>query len=364
MRNASRVIAMIGLGVALAGVSFAQSGTLHRAGPAADGPRFGRPVSTYSIVARDAQTGEMGVAVQSHWFSVGSVVTWARAGVGAVATQSLADVRYGPLALEMLAAGKSPEETLAGLVASDPGAAVRQVAVIDTQGRFATHTGDRCIAEASHLSAVLSDGDSFSAQANLMTNPGVPEAMAAAFEKHADLPLAERLVAALHAAEGAGGDIRGKQSAAILVVSGELTMSPWQGRIVDLRVEDHPDPNAELSRLLSVHRAYEHMNKGDHALERGDVEGAVREFGAAARLNPGNSEMLFWAGVAMANAGRVDDAIALLARAFADTTADWRETLRRLPPSGLLPNDPALLERLLAARSMNSPATAPTKGSR
>ncbi|MGP1309112.1 MAG: DUF1028 domain-containing protein [Phycisphaerales bacterium] len=365
MTKLSASISVLIAGVAFASTALAQSGTANPALVANETETFTRPVSTYSIVARDAQTGEMGVAVQSHWFSVGSVVTWGRAGVGVVATQSLADVRYGPLALELLAAGKTPEQALRGLTASDPGAAVRQVAILDAQGLVATHTGERCIAEASHVSRTLSDGDTFSAQANLMARPGVPEAMAAVFERQPDRPLAERLVAALHAAEAAGGDIRGKQSAAILVVSGDPTLAPWQGRIVDLRVEDHPDPNAELSRLLTVHRAYEHMNAGDLALEHDDVEAAVREYGAAARLNPGNSEMLFWAGVAFAKAGRVDDAVALLAKAYDDPNADWRETLRRLPPAGLLPDDPALLERLLTARAQTSPAPSPsTKGPR
>jgi uncharacterized Ntn-hydrolase superfamily protein len=353
MLRTMRSILVLSIGCTLFGVASADE-------PA----RFGRPISTYSIVARDAQTGEMGVAVQSHWFSVGTVVTWARAGVGAVATQSLADLRYGPLGLDLLAAGKSPEQALAGLLAADAASAVRQVAIVDDDGRIATHTGDRCIAVASHVSGVLSDGDSFSCQSNLMARPGVPEAMAEAFENSADLPLAERLVAALHAAQGAGGDIRGKQSAALVVVSGVLTPEAWQGRLVDLRVEDHADPNAELSRLLTLHRAYEHMNGGDLAMERGEIDQAVREYSEAARLNPGNSEMLFWAGVALANAQRVEDALPLLAKAYEDSNADWRETLRRLSPSGLLPDDPELLERLLAAGSTNSPARSPSKGSR
>jgi len=369
LATATPCILALALGAA---PSLAQSGTWNPALSSSIAPRSGRPVATYSIVARDAQTGEMGVAVQSHWFSVGSVVAWARAGVGAVATQSLADLRYGPLALDLLAAGKSPDEALAGLTAADAGKAVRQVAVLDASGRFATHTGDNCIDVASHVNGALDDGDSFSCQANLMARPGVPEAMAAAFERHADLPLAERLVAALHSAQDAGGDIRGTQSAAILVVGGALTPEPWQGRLVDLRVEDSTDPNAELSRLLTVHRAYEHMNAGDVALEHEDVDAAVREYGEAARLNPGNSEMLFWAGVALAKANRVDEARGLLAGAYADPDADWRETLRRLPKAGLLPDDPALLERLLAARPATSPAapgapdspTKPTKGSR
>lgn len=304
-----------------------------------------RPVATYSIVARDAATGEMGVAVQSHWFSVGAVVPWAEAGVGAVATQSLVDVRYGPLGLSLMRGGRAAADALRALIETDDGAAVRQVAMVDAQGRIAVHTGDRCIAHAGHAVGTMPDGTVFSCQANLMRNDTVPAAMRAAFEG-ATGPLAERLVAALAAAEHAGGDVRGRQSAAILVVRARSTGRPWEDRLVDLRVEDHADPVEELARLLRLHRAYERMNAGDLAIEKGDVEGALREYSAARAMAPGNAEMSFWTAVSLVNAGRVDDAVPLLRACYRDTAGDWRATLRRLPKSGLLPDDAALIERL------------------
>ena len=176
-----------------------------------------RPVSTYSIVALDPETGELGVAVQSHWFSVGALVPWARAGVGAVATQSLVEPGYGPLGLELMAAGKTASQALDALKVADAHPEIRQVAMVDAEGNVAAHTGDNCIPEAGHRT-----GENYSVQANLMANDTVPDAMARAFES-AEGDLAARLLAALQAAEAAGGDIRGKQSAAILVVSGEPT---------------------------------------------------------------------------------------------------------------------------------------------
>jgi len=296
-----------------------------------------RPVHTYSIVARDSITGDLGVAVQSHWFSVGSVVSWAEAGVGAVATQSFVDASYGPLALEMLRAGKSAEEALRGLVAADAHADVRQVAIVDAKGRVATHTGTHCIAAAGHVS-----GSGWSAQANLMDRDTVWRAMGRAFESTTgELP--ERLVAALAAAQAEGGDIRGQQSAALLVVRAQPTGRAWEDRLVDLRVEDHSDPVGELRRLLTLHRAYQQMNAGDLALERNDVAAAARAYGAAETLAPGNSEMLFWHAIALAGAGRVDDARPLLARAYA-LHPPWRRVVERLPSSGLL--DRKLVSRL------------------
>ncbi|CAG0976782.1 hypothetical protein PHYC_01545 [Phycisphaerales bacterium] len=315
----------------------------------ADGRISFRPVSTYSIVARDAQTGRLGVAVQSHWFSVGSVVPWAQAGVGAVATQSLVDVRYGPMGLALMRGGRSAEESLKALTASDAGEAVRQVAMIDAKGRVATHTGAKCIATAGHVSGTSADGSVYSAQANMMHRPGVPEAMAKAFESAAG-DLADRLLAALHAAQDAGGDIRGKQSAAILIVKGEPTPEPWQGRVVEIRVEDAADPLAELSRLVSLNRAYDLMNAGDAAIEKNDIAGALESYGAAQRLAPGNSEMTFWTAVSLANAGKIDEALPLLAKCYADKSGDWRELLNRLPASGLLNTDEGVLRRLLEAK--------------
>ncbi len=307
-----------------------------------------RPVSTYSIVARDAATGQMGVAVQSHWFSVGSVVPWAEAGVGAVATQSFVDVKYGPLGLAMMKAGKTANESLKALTSSDSGEAVRQVAMIDAVGNVATHTGAKCIAEAAHASGKAPDGSAYSCQANLMRKSTVPAAMAKAFEASSG-PLADRLLAALRAAEGEGGDIRGQQSAAILIVRATSTGKVWEDRLVDLRVEDNLAPVDELARLVKLHAAYDRMNAGDLAVEKNDMAGAMREYSAAHELAPTSAEMVFWAAVALANAGKIDDAIPLLKEAFKDRAGDWRETLRRLPRSGLLPDDARLMERLLKA---------------
>lgn len=306
-----------------------------------------RPVSTYSIVARDAKTGEMGVAVQSHWFSVGPVVPWAEAGVGAVATQSLVKIEYGPDGLARMKRGESAGAALTALLAADEGREVRQVAFLDASGAVATHTGSRCIAEASHKSGTAPDGSAYSCQANLMRRPGVPEAMAGAFEAaQGGTPLAERLVASLQAAEAAGGDVRGRQSAAIVVVKGKSSGKPWEDRAVELRVEDHPAPIDELSRLLSLHRAYEQMNVGDAAMERSDVPGALKAYSAARSLAPGNAEVLFWAAVSLINAGKAADAEPLLKEAYLDLEGDWRTTLRRLPEAGLLKCDEKAAERL------------------
>jgi len=316
-----------------------------------------RPVSTYSIVARDGATGRFGVAVQSHWFSVGSVVPWAEAGVGAIATQSLVEVSYGPAGLDLLRAGKSAEEALAALTSVDQGAQYRQVAIVDREGGVAVHTGELCIAHAGHHTATLDDGTSYSVQANLMGRPTVPEAMAAAFEE-AKGPLADRLLQALEAAEAEGGDIRGRQSAAVTVVEAQSTGRPWTDTVVDLRIEDHPEPIKELRRLYRLHRAYERMNAGDVAMEHGDVEQALVEYGAALQLVPGHPEMAFWTGVSLAGAGRIDDALPYFATAFADREGDWREVVQRLPASDLLPADEDMIEKILSVQPDVTPAGA------
>src|SRR5512137_492662 len=298
-----------------------------------------RPVHTYSIVARDPVTGDLGVAVQSHWFSVGTTVPWAEAGVGAIATQSFVDPSYGPLGLDMMRAGKSAPEALAGLLAADPEREVRQVAMVDAQGRVAAHTGKKDIAAAGHHV-----GKCYSVQANLMADDRVWPAMAKAFES-AKGDLAERMLAALEAAQAAGGDIRGQQSAAIIVVPGTPSGRPWADRIFDLRVEDHPRPLEELRRLLLVARAYRHMNAGDLAVEKKDVPGAEREYGAAMKLLPDSAEVVFWYAAALAMAGEVDRSLPLFARAYALDPA-WRALVPRLPASGLLPSDPAVLSRI------------------
>jgi uncharacterized Ntn-hydrolase superfamily protein len=303
----------------------------------------GRPVHTYSIVARDPATGEMGVAVQSHWFSVGFVVPWAEAGVGAVATQSFVDPTYGKAGIEMMRIGKSAPDTLRALLAGDEGRDVRQVAMVDAKGRVAAHTGAKNIAMAGHIT-----GEEFSVQANMMLRDTVWPAMAKAYrETKGDL--AERMMAALEAAQAAGGDIRGKQSAALIVVGPKATGQSWFDRVYDLRVDDNPEPIRELRRLLVLARAYRHMNEGDVAVEKGDTERALREYSSAAKLAPGNAEMLYWHAISLVNMGRTEDALPLLKQVYA-IDENWRELTRRLPPAGLLKDDRALMERLTGVR--------------
>ena len=304
-------------------------------------PRPLRPVHTYSIVARDPATGEMGVAVQSHWFSVGSAVAWAEAGVGAVATQSFIDPSYGRNGLELMRGGAAAGEALKTLIAKDEGRDVRQVAMIDARGRVAAHTGAKCIEAAGDRV-----GANYSVQANLMSNATVWPAMARAFES-ARGDLAERMLAALDAAERAGGDIRGRQSAALVVVKAESTGKPWADRLFDLRVDDHPEPLKELRRLVRLQRAYNHMNAGDAAVERKDNEAALREHAAAEQLVPDNVEMTYWHAVALANMNRVEEALPLFRRVFA-ADPNWRTLTPRLARSGILPDDKKLIDRIVS----------------
>jgi len=303
-----------------------------------------RPVHTFSIVARDPATGELGVAVQSHWFSVGPIVPWAEAGVGAVATQSFVDPSYGKNGLELMRAGKSAPDTLKELLAKDEGRDVRQVAMIDAQGRVDAWTGKNDIQAAGHIV-----GKDFSVQANLMLNDKVWPAMARAFES-AKGDLADRMLAALDAAQAAGGDIRGRQSAAIVVVAGKPTGQAWKDRTFDLRVDDSPEPLRELRRLVTLQRAYNHMNAGDLAVEKKDNEGALREYSAAEKLVPDNAEMIYWHAVALVNMGRVDESLPLFRKVFA-MDRNWLTLTPRLPKSGLLPDDPKIIERIVAVGS-------------
>jgi len=304
-------------------------------------PRPTRPVHTFSIVARDPATGELGVAVQSHWFSVGSIVTWAEAGVGAVATQSFVDPSYGPLGLSLMRTGRSAPDALKSLLAGDEGRDVRQVAMIDSQGQVDAWTGKSDIQAAGHHV-----GKDYSVQANLMLNDKIWPAMAKAFENTKG-DLADRMMAALDAAQAAGGDIRGRQSAAIIVVTGKPTGLAWKDRIFDLRVDDSPEPLKELRRLITLQRAYNHMNAGDLAVEKKDNEGALREYGAAEKLVPNSAEMIYWHAVALVNMGRLDESLPLFRRVFA-MDRNWIELTPRLPKSGLLPDDPKIIERIVA----------------
>ena len=277
---------------------------------------------TYSIVAHDAQTGELGVAVQSHWFSVGPIVPWARPGIGAAATQANAEVGYGPRLLDLLAEGVEPQRALDRLLAEDPAAHTRQVAVVDVRGRVAVHTGSSCIPLAGH--AV---GDGFSCQANIMASERVWTDMRERFMASRE-PLGERLMEALEAAEQAGGDLRGRQSAAILVVPAEG--EPWRSEI-SLRVEDHPEPLSELRRLLTVHRAYRLAGRADELAGAGHHDEAATLYRQASELDPGNHELRFWAGLGAASGGDLDTALGEV-RAAIEAHPPWRELLDRLPP--------------------------------
>jgi len=301
-----------------------------------------RPVHTFSIVARDPATGELGVAVQSHWFSVGPIVPWIEAGVGAIATQSFVDPSYGKLGLDLIRAGRSAPDALKALVAGDPASDVRQVAMIDAQGRVAAHTGAKDIQAAGHKVGV-----NYSVQANLMLNDSVWPSMSRAFESSKG-DLADRMLAALDAAQAAGGDIRGRQSAALIVVTGKPTGKPWIDRTFDLRVDDHPEPLKELRRLVVLQRAYNHMNAGDLAVERKDNQGALREYSAAAALAPGNVEMVYWHAVALVNMGRVDESLPLFRQVF-KADKNWLTLTPRLATAGLLPKDQKVVDRILKA---------------
>lgn len=306
---------------------------------AQDNGRPLRPAHTFSIVARDAETGQIGVAVQSHWFSVGASVPWAAPGVGAVATQSFVDPSYGPLGLELMRNGKTAQEALTALLAADAHADVRQVGMVDAQGHVANHTGPNSI---QHYCNVAGEG--FAAQANLMGPDTVCRALAEGYT-HAHGDLAARLLAALQAAQATGGDIRGQQSAAIIVVSGDRSLPAWGGRIFDLRVEDSAHPIEELARLINLQRAYNLMTDGDNATAAGDFAAARQHYSAAMALAPNNHEMIFWTAVALASTGDVDASLPLFRRAFRLHPA-WRELVTRLPAAGLMPNDPALMARI------------------
>jgi uncharacterized Ntn-hydrolase superfamily protein len=298
---------------------------------------------TFSIVAHDPSTGEIGVAVQSHWFSVGSIVTWAEAGVGAVATQSFVDPGYGMRGLELMRKGVSAADALRQLVKADPQPDGRQVAMVDAQGRVDAYTGKGAIAAAGHRV-----GSGYSVQANMMANDKVWPAMSRAYESAAG-DLADRLLAALDAAQSAGGDVRGKQSAALLVVKAKGSGRPWAGadRLFDLRVEDHPEPLKELRRLVRFQRAYNHANHGDELMTEKRVEDALREYAAASRLAPEVLELPFWHAVTLASIGREAEAQPIFKQVFVKEPI-WAELLLRLPAAGLFPNDQALLARIRA----------------
>lgn len=302
-----------------------------------------RPVHTYSIVAHDPATGQLGVAVQSHWFSVGVLVPWAKAGVGAVATQSFVKVEYGPDGLKLMEQGFTAGQALKKLVSTDDGEAVRQVAMIDIHGNVAAHTGTRCI-----YAAGDQQGKNYSVQANLMEHETVWPAMAEAFESSSG-DLADRMMAALTAAEVKGGDIRGKQSAAMLIVTGEPTGIPWKDKVLDLRIDDHPEPLQELQRLIRVHRAYQHANKGDLYVEHKEIEKALIEYKKAAKYYPENPELPYWSAVTLADIGRVKEALPIFRDVFSREPR-LRTLIPRLVISGLLPENKDLIDKIISIK--------------
>jgi uncharacterized Ntn-hydrolase superfamily protein len=288
------------------------------------------------------------VAVQSHFFGVGSLVSWAEAGVGAVATQSVVDPAYGPRGLELMRSGKSAPESLHELLSADSQQSVRQVAMVDRAGRVAVHSGKGCIDHAGHAL-----GNQVSAQANIMERDTVPAAMVRGYEA-ARGELAERLLAALYAAEGEGGDLRGRQSAALLVVAGRGSGRPGEDKLVDLRVDDHTDPLGELRRLLRLRRAYARADVGDQLAAEGDSAGALREYAAAHATEPDNPELAFWHGAALAAGGDEQQAIPILRKVFEERPG-YADLLERLPAAGLFPDDGQLIARLIGTRAESAP---------
>ncbi len=295
---------------------------------------------TYSIVARDSVTGDIGVAVQSHWFSVGTTVTYGKAGVGVVATQSLVNPSYGPKGLALMEQGLSPQQALDALIANDEGKMYRQVAFLNANGDVATHTGNLCIEAAGHR-----QGKNFSVQANMMLKNTVWDAMADTFE-NTQGSLSERIMAAMKAAQSEKGDIRGKQSAAILIVKGEATGNSWEDTIMDLRVEDHENPVAELERLIEMHKAYDFMNKGDLAMEAGDSKLAENMYLNAQQLFPENLEMQYWYAINLLNNRQFEKAFPILKSIFKQDE-NWRELTARLMKSKLLAISEEELKQIL-----------------
>ncbi len=296
---------------------------------------------TFSIVARDPKTGEMAAAVQSHWFSVGSLVIWGKSGVGVVATQSFIKKSYGPLGLQLMEQGKSPQDALNELLKKDAGREVRQVAFLNAKGETAVYTGKSCIEFARDI-----HGANFSVQSNMMLTNQVCIAMQRAWLKNTNMPLAERVLECLKAAQGAGGDIRGRQAAAIIEVSGKPVKDIADDKLIDLRVEDSSDPIIELARLLKLHRAYEHMNNGDLQVEKGNMPQAMLEYSTAEKMFPSNLEMKYWHAITLANNKGVKQAAAMLKDIYAKDP-NWRELTRRLPKAGQLTVSPADLKLLL-----------------
>jgi uncharacterized Ntn-hydrolase superfamily protein len=298
---------------------------------------------TYSVIARDPESGEIGGAVQSHWFNVGALVLWGEAGTGMIATQSFVNVSFCLRGLELLRAGLTPKQVVDSLINSDEGRDGRQLAVMDANGNTYSYTGKYCVEGAGDL-----HGQNYSVQANLMANNKIWPAMEKAF-KETKAPLAEKLIAVLEAAQKEGGDIRGKQAAALIVYKEKSSGKPWDDKLIDLRVEDNPNPVEELSRLLKVHRAYDHMNNGDLATEKGDITTALKEYSTAEEMFPDNEEMKFWHAVMLFNSNKKEDSYKLFSKVF-QMNANYRTLIPRLVNSKLLNANQEEIDKLTNLR--------------
>lgn len=301
---------------------------------------------TYSIVARDPETGRFAVAVQSHFLGVGPVVPWLEAGVGAIATQASVNISFGPIGLEMLRAGQTAEEVVASLTGSDERSAIRQLGVVDAEGRAAAHTGAECIPACGHRV-----GAGYTVQGNLLERDTCWPAMAEAYEsaQARGEPFVERLLLALEAAEREGGDVRGRQSAAIMVVDGEVRPTSWHGhlwggRLMDLRIEDHPDPVPELRRIVTMQLAYD-LSDDDGEAARAGLS-APERYARSRQLAPDAYELVFWRGVELATAGDVEAGRRELQVAFG-ADKRWRTTLQHLAEAGREGVTPELAASLL-----------------
>ena len=285
---------------------------------------------TYSIVSRDPETGDLGVAVQSHWFGAGAEVMWAQSGVGAIATQATIEVSYGPEGLALMQSGMSAADVLEQLLAADEGRDHRQVAMVDAAGNVAVHTGSCCIREAGHRT-----GDGFSAQANLMRKETVWDAMHDAYAQSAGKDLAHRMIDTLDAAEAEGGDIRGRQAAGVLVVRETPSGRPWRDTVVHIRVDDHPEPLLELRRLVDLKAVYVLLEAAEELELAGDLPGALRERRRALAAYPDHAEIAFWTAISLAGRGDVEEARRIMEVPYRDHDG-WVELLRRLAADGLV----------------------------
>jgi uncharacterized Ntn-hydrolase superfamily protein len=301
----------------------------------------GRVTMTYSIIGRDPDTGELGIAVQSRYFAVGCAVPWIEAGVGVIASQAFTNPVYGQEGLRLLRSGLQPQEVLGRLLREDEGQAVRQVAIVDAHGRTALHTGTQCVAAAGH-----STGSNCCAQANMMAKDTVWEAMVQAFERGVGR-LADRLVAAMEAAEREGGDLRGKQSASLFVVSGPSASAVPQDRFLDLRVDDHWDLVAEIKRLLSYARSRQRADQAVQKAMAQDVSGALADLDVCCGEYPKEPEFLFRRSVVLLLLGRIPEAREMLQAAQA-IHPGWSELLLRFADAGVIPTRREMLEPLVS----------------